>query len=275
MGGEERTVRADRRVHELGLAPSRERAKALVLAGRVYLGASRVEKPGQPVPRGAELRVEDGGEPYVSRGGRKLEAALARFGVSPRGRACLDVGASTGGFTHCLLGAGAARVWAVDVGRGQLDWTLRNDPRVTCLEQTNARDLAPADLGGEPELVTADVSFISLTKVLPALVRCAPHAPFVVLVKPQFEAGRHRVGRGGVVRDPATWEATLAAVAGCCAALGLAVVGAMASPLVGPAGNREFFLHAVPAPDATARSAPLDLLRDAVAEAREATGAGG
>jgi 23S rRNA (cytidine1920-2'-O)/16S rRNA (cytidine1409-2'-O)-methyltransferase len=237
--------RADRLVHERGLAPSRERARALILAGQVSIGDRRVEKAGDLLPIDAELAVATP-MPYASRGGLKLAHALERFSVSPEGRRCLDVGASTGGFTDCLLQHGALHVVAVDVGQGQLDWTLRNDPRVTVLEGVNARDLRPDQVGAPPGLVVADVAFISLTKILPALRACAPEAELVLLVKPQFEAGRGRVGKGGVVRDPAIWRDVLATVAGALVALGCDVRGATASPLRGPAGNREFFLHAMP-----------------------------
>jgi 23S rRNA (cytidine1920-2'-O)/16S rRNA (cytidine1409-2'-O)-methyltransferase len=256
--------RADRLLHERGLAPSREKARALVLAGQVFSGERRVEKPGEALAEDAPLEVR-GLSPYVSRGGHKLEHALDRFGVDARGRRCLDAGSSTGGFTDCLLQRGAAHVVAVDVGRGQLDWSLRSDSRVSLLERTNARDLAPEQVGEAPSLVTADLSFISLEKVLPALVRCAPDAELVVLVKPQIEAGRERVGKGGVVRDPAAWREVVTRVAGCLERLGRAVVGATASPLPGPAGNREFFLHARPAVGGA--PSPAGLIEAAVAEA--------
>ena len=180
----------------------------------------------------------------MSRGGEKLRAALDRFGVDPRGRDCLDAGASTGGFTDCLLQAGAGRVVAVDVGYGQLAWEVRNDPRVTVMERTNVRTLEPADLPFAPELVVADLSFISLRAVLPALVRVsAPDAEFVVLVKPQFEAGPGGVGSGGVVRDPEVWRRVLGEVADAFGSLEVGVLGVVASPLRGPAGNVEFLLH--------------------------------
>lgn len=238
--------RADKLLVAAGLAPSRERARALILAGKVKAGGARVEKAGDLLPLEASLSVDEDPFPYVSRGGVKLAHALDRFGVSPSGRRCLDAGASTGGFTDCLLQRGARSVVAVDVGQGQLDWKLQQDPRVTRLDRTNARELAPEQVGERPSLVTADVAFISLEKVLPALVRCAPEAEFVVLVKPQFEAGREHVGKGGVVRDPAAWRECLGRVARCFEGLGLRVAGATASPLLGPAGNREFFVHAVP-----------------------------
>ncbi len=237
--------RADVLLATRGLAASREQARALILAGQVEHAGHRVSKAGDLLPADAELRVAQP-PPFVSRGGIKLAHALDRFGVSPEGRRCLDVGASTGGFTDCLLQRGAAAVVAVDVGEGQLDWRLRNDPRVTVREGINARDLRPDQVGEPPSLVTADVAFISLTKVLPALVACAPDAEMVVLVKPQFEVGRARVGRRGVVRDPDAWLDAMRGVARAFAALGLSVRGACASPITGPAGNHEFLLHALP-----------------------------
>ena len=224
----------------------------------------RVGKPGETLVEDAPLSVK-GVLRYVSRGGLKLEHALDRFGVDPTGLRCLDAGASTGGFTDCLLQRGAVSVVAVDVGRGQLDWKLVSDDRVIVLDRTNARALQPEQVGEPPALVTGDLAFISLEKVLPALVRCAPDAELLVLVKPQFEAGRDAVGKGGVVRDPAVWLECLERVAACLTGLGRQVVGATASPLPGPAGNREFFLHARPAADAEPPAA--ELLEAAVAEA--------
>jgi 23S rRNA (cytidine1920-2'-O)/16S rRNA (cytidine1409-2'-O)-methyltransferase len=260
--------RADRLLHARGLAPSREKARALILAGQVFSGERRVEKPGDSLPEDAPLEVK-GLLPYVSRGGLKLEHALDRFHIDPAGRRCLDAGASTGGFTDCLLQRGAASVVAVDVGRGQLDWKLSSDERVSVLDRTNARELEPDQVGEAPSLVTGDLSFISLEKVLPALVRCAPDAELVVLVKPQFEAGREAVGKGGVVRDPAVWLECLTRVAACLTGLGRQVVAATASPVPGPAGNREFFLHARPA-ESTEQPEPA-LLEAAVAEAASDT----
>ena len=206
---------------------------------------------GSPATKAASLVASDApvqvlgpARRFVSRGGEKLRAALDRFGVDPRGRDCLDAGASTGGFTDCLLQAGAGRVVAVDVGYGQLAWEVRNDPRVTVMERTNVRTLEPADLPFVPTLVVADLSFISLRAVLPALVRAAaPDAEFVVLVKPQFEAGPSGVGSGGVVRDPDVWRRVLGEVAGAFGSVEVGVLGIIASPLRGPAGNVEFLLH--------------------------------
>jgi 23S rRNA (cytidine1920-2'-O)/16S rRNA (cytidine1409-2'-O)-methyltransferase len=222
---------------ERGLAESRTQAQALVLAGRVR----GYEKPGQQLDEGAELEVEQP-PPYVSRGGEKLAHALAAFAVDPSGRDCLDIGASTGGFTDALLQGGAARVIAVDVGYGQLHERLRADPRVVVLERTNARSLA--ELPFSPSLVVADVSFISLRLVLPpALALARPGWEAVVLVKPQFEAGRSEVAKGGVVRDPAVRRRVVREIADAALAWRAETVGVVDSGLPGPKGNREVFLH--------------------------------
>ena len=242
---------------EQGLAPSLEKARALILAGQVSCGQRRVEKAGDLLPADVELSLAAGAK-YVSRGGLKLEHALDRLHVDPSGRRCLDVGSSTGGFTDCLLQRGAASVVAVDVGAGQLDWRLRNDPRVSVLEGVNARELQPSQVGEAPSLVVGDVAFISLAKVLPALRRCAPDAEMLLLVKPQFEAARELVGKGGVVRDPATWRDVLVRIATALNDQGCSVLGATASPIAGPAGNREFFLHAASAAEPAFDGAALD-----------------
>jgi len=212
----------------------------------VRVGGKVLDKPGTPVPSDAPIEVT---EPpaFVSRGGEKLAAALDAFGVDPGGRVCLDVGASTGGFTDCLLQRGAARVYAVDVGRGQLDWRLRNDPRVVVREGVNARHLRAEDVGEPVDLATVDVSFISLRLVLPPLGSVVkPGGDVIALVKPQFEAGREQVRRG-VVRDPAVHQAVVEGIASFARdELGWEVRGSIPSPLLGPAGNREFFLHLVP-----------------------------
>jgi 23S rRNA (cytidine1920-2'-O)/16S rRNA (cytidine1409-2'-O)-methyltransferase len=226
-----------------GLAPSRTRAQALVRAGRVLVDDTPVEKPGTPVAADARVRIRGGGSRFVSRGGDKLEGALADLGVDPRGRACLDVGASTGGFTHCLLEAGARRVVAVDVGYGQLDLGLRRDPRVTLLERTNARHLAPELVPGPIDLVTLDVSFISASLLLPALARVAPEAEWLILVKPQFEVGRGQVGKGGVVRDDELRAGAVRRVLAAAAELGWFPCGEAESRLPGPKGNREIFVR--------------------------------
>jgi len=228
--------RADVLLVERGLAESRSQAQALVLAGLV----PGVQKPGQQVDEAAELTVERPPR-FVSRGGEKLANALAAFGVDPENRDCLDLGASTGGFTDCLLQAKAARVIALDVGYGQLHPRLRSDPRVVVMERVNARQLT--ELPYAPDLVVCDVSFISVTAVLPAALRlCGDDVEVLVLVKPQFEAGRADV-RKGVVRDPQVHRAVLRDVASAASGWGLAVTGVVDSGLPGPKGNREFFLH--------------------------------
>jgi 23S rRNA (cytidine1920-2'-O)/16S rRNA (cytidine1409-2'-O)-methyltransferase len=230
-----------------GLASSRTAARAAVDAGLVRVNGAIAMKVATMVADDTALAVTDDARPFASRGGRKLEAAFDRFSMDPAGRRCLDAGASTGGFTDVLLHRGAARVVAVDVGYGQLAWSLRTDPRVTVLERTNVRDLSPEALPFLADLVVADLSFISLRLVLPALVRLAiPDAPFVVLLKPQFEAARAQVGPGGVVRDPAIWRRVLEGVIDAGSSLGLGARALMASPLPGPAGNIEFLLQLGP-----------------------------
>ncbi|HEY7150507.1 MAG TPA: TlyA family RNA methyltransferase [Solirubrobacterales bacterium] len=236
--------RIDALLADRGLAGSRTSAAASVRAGRVRIGRDgrRASKPSELVPGDAELLVEEEAR-YVSRGGLKLERGLDELGVEVEGRGCLDVGASTGGFTDCLLRRGAARVIALDVGYGQLDWRLRNDPRVAVLERTNARVLRAVDLPFEPELATLDVSFISLSKVLPAVARClAPGGEIVALVKPQFELGKGRV-RGGVVRSASERREALRSVADAARGIGLKVKGFASSGLPGPKGNRETFIR--------------------------------
>jgi 23S rRNA (cytidine1920-2'-O)/16S rRNA (cytidine1409-2'-O)-methyltransferase len=236
--------RADSLLAERGLASSRSAAARSVRAGRVRLGAGGplVAKPSELLPADAELLVEPGRR-YVSRGGTKLENALAALPVRVEGRACLDLGASTGGFTDCLLRRGAASVIALDVGYGQLDWSLRQDPRVTAIERQNARQLRPGLLPGPVELITVDVSFISLSKLLEPIARSCPgEVDLLALVKPQFELGPQRVGRGGVVRDPGARRDALRSVAAAARAAGLAVRGFASSGLPGPKGNRETFI---------------------------------
>ena len=238
-------VRLDSLLAERGLYASRSRAAAAVLAGDVHLGAGRrrAEKPGQLVEADVELDVA-APPPYVSRGGIKLANALDALGVPVAGRRCLDVGASTGGFTDCLMQRGAEHVVSLDVSYGELDWSLREDPRVTVLERVNARGLDPAALPYRPGLVVADVSFIGLGKVLPAVLGSADPAGFDVLamVKPQFEVGRERLGKGGVVRDPALRREALLGVASAAREAGASVLGFASSGLPGPKGNRETFV---------------------------------
>jgi 23S rRNA (cytidine1920-2'-O)/16S rRNA (cytidine1409-2'-O)-methyltransferase len=241
-----RRLRLDAELVRRGLARSRDQAAELIAAGRVEVGGTTAGKAATQVGQDAAITVRQAatGPDYVSRGGHKLAGALAAFaGLAVAGRRCLDAGASTGGFTEVLLAAGAARVVAVDVGYGQLAWALRTDPRVSVLDRVNVRGLRPEQVAPAPGLVTADLSFISLTLVLPALAACAaPDADFVLLVKPQFEVGKGKVGAGGVVRDPALREAAVAAVAAAAATIGLGTAGVTASPLPGPAGNVEYFL---------------------------------
>ena len=237
-------VRLDTLLAERGLFDSRTRAAASVMAGEVRLGGNgqRAQKPGQLVDPDVVVAIDELPR-FVSRGGIKLANALERFQLDVRGRRALDVGASTGGFTDCLLQAGAEHVIALDVAYGELDWRLRNDPRVTVLERTNARAIKPADLPYAPDLVVVDVSFISLAKVLPAvLATTAPAFDVLAMVKPQFEVGRGNVGKGGVVRDPAQRRAALVAAAQSARDLSAAVLGFASSGLPGPKGNEESFV---------------------------------
>jgi 23S rRNA (cytidine1920-2'-O)/16S rRNA (cytidine1409-2'-O)-methyltransferase len=241
-------VRAKKRLDialvELGLAPTRERARALILAGQVTVDGHVVSKAGAPVAADARVVLATPDHPYASRGGIKLAHALDAFAVDPRGRHALDVGASTGGFTDVLLQRGAASVIALDVGHGQLDWRLRTDPRVIVREGVNARALTAADVPNVVSLVTIDVAFISLRLIFPALPPfLSPSADIVPLVKPQFEAGRDEVGKHGLVTDPAIHDAVIARVTDAAAAAGFARLGMTPSPITGATGNREFFLH--------------------------------
>jgi 23S rRNA (cytidine1920-2'-O)/16S rRNA (cytidine1409-2'-O)-methyltransferase len=240
-------VRADLLLVERGLAPTREKAQALILAGEVMSDGSPVGKAGTALPAGAKLEVHPRRPRFVGRGGEKLEGGLSRLGIGTLSGTAWDIGASTGGFTDCLLRRGAERVVAVDVGRGQLDASLRSDPRVLVREGINARYLRPGDLPGPPALIVVDVSFISLEKILPALAAAAPAAEIVTLVKPQFEVGRGRVGRGGVVRSAALIAAALERLCARAPEWGLAVLGVAESPLRGARGNREFFVRWAPA----------------------------
>jgi 23S rRNA (cytidine1920-2'-O)/16S rRNA (cytidine1409-2'-O)-methyltransferase len=235
--------RADVLLVERGLAPSRERARALILAGKVFAGTRRIDKAGEQIALSAELGVRGEDHPYVSRGGVKLAGALDAFGLDPRDAVVGDFGASTGGFSDCLLQRGAARVYAIDVGRAQLHDRLRRDPRVIVMESTNARHLKPSDLPESLDWIVIDASFIGLAKLLPAaraLLR--PGGTVVALVKPQFEVGRERVGKGGVVRDEQARAEAIAAVGADAEALGFQLRGQAESVLPGPAGNRECFL---------------------------------
>jgi 23S rRNA (cytidine1920-2'-O)/16S rRNA (cytidine1409-2'-O)-methyltransferase len=258
-------TRLDVWLAEHGLAESREKAQALVMAGRVEVDGRRAAKPGSRVPEGAAVTVS-GGRQHVGRGALKLAGALDAFAIDPAGRVAIDVGASTGGFTETLLARGAARVHAVDVGRGQLHERLRGDPRVVVRERTNARALSPALLGEPCSLAVMDVSFISVRLILPALRGVlAPGADAVVLVKPQFELRREQVGRGGLVRDAELHRLAVREVATAALAAGYAVRDACPSPLAGAEGNREFFLHLVAGVAALAPEALGALVGKAVA----------
>lgn len=237
-------TRVDHLLVERGLADSRQKAQAMILAGQVLVNEQKVEKCGQRVQAEAALRILGETPRYVSRAGVKLEAALDRFRVDPAGKVCADVGASTGGFTDCLLQHGAARVYAIDVGTNQLDWKLRRDPRVVSLEKTNARYLEPQAIGEPVDLVTMDVSFISATLILPVVPRLMnKRAGILVLAKPQFEVGRGKIGAGGVVRDPALRQQAVECVARKLRELGFSGIESEESVLPGVCGNREYFVH--------------------------------
>ncbi|HUT76440.1 MAG TPA: TlyA family RNA methyltransferase [Polyangia bacterium] len=237
-------ARLDTLLVDRGLVRSRDRARALIMAGRVLVCDTPVTKPGTPVAVDADLRLRGEDHPFVSRGGLKLEAALDDLGIDVTGRTILDVGSSTGGFTDCCLQRGAARSFCVDVGTNQLDWSLRQDPRVTVLEQTNARYLEPGHLPGPADLAVIDVSFISLTLLLEPVLRClAAEGEVLAMIKPQFEVGRGKVGKGGVVRDPAVREDAVGSVVAHAASLGLVVAGRADSRVQGPKGNVEVFVH--------------------------------
>jgi 23S rRNA (cytidine1920-2'-O)/16S rRNA (cytidine1409-2'-O)-methyltransferase len=238
--------RADLLLVALGLAESRAKAQALILAGKVFTDAKRVEKAGDLLPDGVPIEVRGQDHPWVSRGGLKLAHALTHFGLNPEGRICIDLGASTGGFTDVLLQHGAARVYAVDVGHGQLAWKLRQDPRVQVLEKTNARYLDASMIPEPIGALVCDASFIGLRTILPApLTLCAPGAFAVALIKPQFEAGPGQVGKGGVVRDPALHHSICAMITDWWAGLaGWQVLGITESPITGPEGNKEFLIAA-------------------------------
>ena len=238
-------IRLDKLLVARGLAPSRERAQALILAGKVLVAEQKLEKPGSSVDPQAAVRLLGEDLKYVSRGGLKLELALEHWKIDIRGRDCLDVGASTGGFTDCLLQHGARKVIAVDTGYGQIDIKLRQDARVRLLERTNARYLTRQQLGQTVDLAAFDLAFISVTLVLPAAMAAAEPREIVVLVKPQFEAGREHVSKGGIVRDPAAQQAAVQRVHRAVDGLGGKEIEVTDSPILGAEGNREFLLHAV------------------------------
>lgn len=245
MSSRAKRIRADKALVNLGLAESRTRAQALIMAGTVYIGEQRIDKSGDLVASDADITVRGGDHPWVSRGGMKLDYGLNHFEVDPTNCICIDIGASTGGFTDVLLQKGAATVYAVDVGKGQLDWKLRQDDRVVVLESTNARYLTVEHIPEDADIVVCDASFIGLEKVLPAsLTRAKPSATLIALIKPQFQAGRKDVGKGGVVRDPDVHARVCREVEDWLAEIGWSVLGISESPIKGPKGNTEFLIAA-------------------------------
>lgn len=254
-----------------GLAASREKAKAVIMAGNVFVNGQREDKAGTMIDVTAPITVKGSQLKYVSRGGLKLEKAMSHFNVTPEGKVCMDVGASTGGFTDCMLQNGAVKVYSVDVGHGQLDWKLRNDERVVCMEKTNIRYVVPEDIGEPPAFVSIDVSFISLTKVLlPVRELMTGDGEIVCLIKPQFEAGREKVGKKGVVRDPRVHEEVIEKVAAYASGIGLQSIDLEFSPIKGPEGNIEYLLHLKKLPEESAASRISgDTVKRTVAEAHE------
>jgi 23S rRNA (cytidine1920-2'-O)/16S rRNA (cytidine1409-2'-O)-methyltransferase len=236
--------RIDLILMERGLAPTRERAQALIIAGKVLVGDEPVTKPGHSIDGDSEIRVKGEDHPYVSRGGIKLAAALDAFNISVEGRVGLDVGASTGGFTHVLLLKGAHKVFAVDVGHNQLDWRIRKDPRVVVHEKVNARSMSFDLIGQKVDLIVMDVSFISLDKILPSALNFShPETDWITLIKPQFEVGREKVGKGGIVTSEADRQEAVARLTGIGESLGLNRLGLIESPITGTQGNKEFLAH--------------------------------
>lgn len=243
-GGLFKKERIDKLLVERGLVESRERARSFIMAGRVIVEGQRVDKPGTKVRVDAPLEFLGKGPSYVSRGGVKLEGALRSFNLDPRGMVVMDVGASTGGFTDCILQKGAKKVYAVDVGYGQLAWKLQKDPRVVNLERKNIRYLRREEIPEEMDLILVDTSFISVEKFLPNLVRfLKKEGRILCLIKPQFEVGKGEVGKGGVVRDPNLHQKVIQRISNYCQGIGLAVLGIIESPLLGPKGNKEFFIY--------------------------------
>lgn len=257
--------RADVEMVTQGLAASREKARALIMAGQAYCGERKIEKPSEMIEEGTEIHLKGGSPKYVSRGALKLEKGLSVFGVEVKGRVAMDLGASTGGFTDVLLQNGASLVYAIDVGYGQLDWKLRNDPRVQVMERINARYLKPEDFKAKPTLGVMDVSFISITKILPAAAAILKeNGEFVTLIKPQFEAGRERVGKKGVVRDPAVHADVVSEIRRFVRdEMGWIMQGLSFSPIRGPEGNIEFLAHLIP----SGKEVPEDAIEQTVREA--------
>jgi 23S rRNA (cytidine1920-2'-O)/16S rRNA (cytidine1409-2'-O)-methyltransferase len=239
-------LRLDRLLVSRGLSESRERAHAMIIAGQVLVSGQKIDKAGVLVPEDAEIRVLGVSLPYVSRGGLKLEAALEEFRIAVEGKVALDVGASTGGFTDCLLQSGIKKVYAVDVGYGQMAWKLRQDARVVTIERTNIREIAPSLLPEPIDIAVADVSFISLEKVVPGILKfLKPYAEIIALIKPQFEVGKGKVGKGGIVRDDAARIAVVNRITDYLRGLGLEVKGVIASPITGQNGNVEYLIYAL------------------------------
>jgi len=239
-----RKDRVDIVLVERGMVPSRERARALIMAGKVIVEGKKMTKPGVQINVDAQVLLQERDSPYVSRGGEKIEGALKAFGIDPKGMIVLDVGASTGGFTDCLLQKGAKKVYAVDVGYGQLAWRLQKDPRVVNLERRNIRYLPREEVKEETDLIVIDTSFISVEKFLPRLLGFLKKGGAILsLIKPQFEVGKGEVGKGGVVRDKALHEKVIDRISNVSRGLGLTVLGVTESPLLGPKGNKEFFIY--------------------------------
>ena len=237
-------IRLDQYLVQHGMIQSRERAKALIMAGVVFVNEQKVDKAGEMIKEDAKVEVRGHDIGYVSRGGLKLEKAMQCFPLTPRGKVCMDIGASTGGFTDCMLQNGAVKVFSVDVGHGQLAWKLRNDPRVVCMEKTNIRYVTPQDIDDVLDFASVDVSFISLTKVLgPARELLADGGEMVCLIKPQFEAGREKVGKKGVVRDKSVHEEVIDKVVSFALSIGFSVLHLEYSPIKGPEGNIEYLVH--------------------------------
>ncbi|MDO4564151.1 MAG: TlyA family RNA methyltransferase [Clostridia bacterium] len=263
-------IRLDNEMTERGLAPSREKARALIMAGAVYVDGIKAEKAGQAVKAGASITVKDDALPFVSRGGLKLDKAIRSFAIDLSEKVCADIGASTGGFTDCMLQNGAKRVYALDVGYGQLDWKLRNDPRVAVMERTNARFMSPELFESSLDFASIDVSFISLRLILPPLFNClAPEAKVVALIKPQFEAGRSEVGKNGVIRDKTIHRRVCAELMDFADGAGYTVLGLTYSPITGPKGNIEFLLYLQKGGDknGTSRADWADLIQKTVEQA--------
>ena len=259
--------RLDVLVVSRGLAPSREKAKAIIMAGNVLVDGQREDKAGSMFIDTVEITVKGHTLPYVSRGGLKLEKAMNNFGVSLDGKVCMDVGASTGGFTDCMLQNGAVKVYSIDVGYGQLDWKLRNDPRVVCMEKTNIRYVLPEDLQEPAQFSSIDVSFISLTKVLlPVRNLLTDDGEIVCLIKPQFEAGREKVGKKGVVRDPAVHLEVIEKVIAYASTIAMELCHLSFSPIKGPEGNIEYLLHLKKRPEGEVIQSSLEVTPEAVVQ---------